>query len=1367
MNLLRRVASVLIVTILALSLPAFGASFVVPTDRELVDQADAIVVGVVTGASSAREPYITTTYEIALEEIIKGDVSASSIAVKQLGGFVGDVGLFIVGAPAFEQGERILLFLEKKSSGIWVTSGMELGKFSFVRDPYGDALLLRGQSPGHIFGWTAAGAAHVEGSRSAEAFLQFVRETAAGTDSTIEYFLTAHDAAAKGLDTVSPDANPSAFAFTVSGPSGVRPVRWGSFGGGQTFRVNTQGSQPGGTTAATRAAAAWTNETGSNIQLSSATCSGSNCKTHEEAVVRDDGFNSLVYNVPQSFIATLPNSEANSIAWAGVWTTDATHNHPISNEVFYSIKEGEIFIRDGSHTQSFLDHLVTHEAGHFIGLRHSNDGSPSSTSAIMHSGISGGFGSTLQAWDREAAQTVYGDGPCSPSINTHPQSQSISSGQTATMSVSASGAGLSYQWYEGTSGSGTPIPGATSTSYTTPPLTTTTRYHVRVTNTCGTVNSNTATISIAAACVAPSITTQPTGSTILSGQTATLSVQASGTGPLTYQWFESPSTPVGTNSASFTTPPLTENKSYFVRVSNTCGQLNSNTVQVTVTQACVPPSITKQPENKSIPFGSSTTLTVEATGTPPLSFQWYRGAPPSKENPVGTNSATLETGVLEAATSFWVEVSNSCNQPVASSAGTVTVVCTTPAPPAASGPAVVQSNSTFTISWPAVPGSSMYQVEESLSSNFAVLVAQRLVGTLQTDFVHSVPIPPAIPYFYRVFAISACNQEMGPASSTVQVIVEPDPQPEEASTQGFDQTVPFGSNQDTTYLITISDPAGKSGSNTGYTTSTSQPWLTVNPPSGTIPPGGSTTVTVTATSPGLPVGSNTGTVSVTTPTGAPITTVPVSISLVNPVQPTPKNTPPDNALIIPAVAHLDTGATNFVSDVRVANTANQTIKYQVTFTPAGQDGTVTGKQTLIDIAPGQTVALNDIVRQWFGEGILNAGAFGALEIRPLNFDGKTAVPDAINFATIATNRTYAVDRSGTFGQFIPGIPFSRFAGKGQKLSLQQVAQSASYRTNLGLIEGSGHPATVQITIFNNAGQQLDQFVETLGRAEFRQISRVLQQRNITLDDGRIELQVISDTGRITAYASVLDSITDDPFLVTATDPSQVLSDKYIISGAADIKGLGANWRTDMRVFNATASAVQASLIFYPDTSPGSPLTRQITLNPGEVRMMNNLLEATFGVTNTKGAVHVVTQEPTSLVTTARTYDQLDSGTRGQFIGGVTPDAAIGVNDRALQLLQLEQSARYRTNLGITEVTGAAAIVEITAIVPGAAAAPVLTMGIPGNQAAQISRILAQMVPGDTYNARITVKVIGGSGKVVAYASVVDAHTSDPTFVPGQ
>ncbi|MEV4262430.1 ExeM/NucH family extracellular endonuclease [Kribbella sp. NPDC049584] len=93
----------------------------------------------------------------------------------------------------------------------------------------------------------------------------------------------------------------------------------------------------------------------------------------------------------------------------------------------------------------------------------------------------------------------------------------------------------------------------------------------------------------AGATTAPVITTQPQDTTIAAGGTANLTAAASGTEPLSYQWFQGTapdtSNPVGTGT-SFTTPPLTATTSYWVRVSGPGGQTNSRTATVSVSESC-------------------------------------------------------------------------------------------------------------------------------------------------------------------------------------------------------------------------------------------------------------------------------------------------------------------------------------------------------------------------------------------------------------------------------------------------------------------------------------------------------------------------------------------------------------------------------------------------------------------------------------------------------------------------------------------------------------------------------------------------------------------------------------------------------------
>lgn len=85
----------------------------------------------------------------------------------------------------------------------------------------------------------------------------------------------------------------------------------------------------------------------------------------------------------------------------------------------------------------------------------------------------------------------------------------------------------------------------------------------------------------------PAITVDPADDSILSGATATLTVTATGQATLHYQWYQgiapSTATPVGTDANSYTTPALTTDKDYWVRVSNSYGSDDSATAHITVT----------------------------------------------------------------------------------------------------------------------------------------------------------------------------------------------------------------------------------------------------------------------------------------------------------------------------------------------------------------------------------------------------------------------------------------------------------------------------------------------------------------------------------------------------------------------------------------------------------------------------------------------------------------------------------------------------------------------------------------------------------------------------------------------------------------
>ena len=173
---------------------------------------------------------------------------------------------------------------------------------------------------------------------------------------------------------------------------------------------------------------------------------------------------------------------------------------------------------------------------------------------------------------------------------------------------------------------------------------------------------------------APSITTQPASETITVGQSATFSVSATGTAPLTYQWMKNNVAITGAASPRYATPATTSSDNgakFNVTVTNQAGSVTSSSAVLSVSAVVVAPAITTQPTSQTVTAGHTASFSVVASGTAPLAYQW-------KKNGVAISGATASsyttpaTTTADSGTSFTVTVSNSAGS-ATSVAATLTV----------------------------------------------------------------------------------------------------------------------------------------------------------------------------------------------------------------------------------------------------------------------------------------------------------------------------------------------------------------------------------------------------------------------------------------------------------------------------------------------------------------------------------------------------------------------------------------------------------------------------------------------------------------------------------------------------------------------
>lgn len=1346
---------------LALVVPvAFAATFEVPSDSQLLERADVVVVATVTGSENrpGNDRTIFTDSRLRVEQALKGSVP-SEIVVSEAGGFVNGRGMIVAGSASYEPGTRVLAFLRQRDDGTYFTAYMALGKYRFA----GELLVRDAKEIEPLYGDAQEG-------RDAESFLNAIRTGK---------FDRAPKLSAEAVRKVGTNLEPPQ-NYVFSGGSPVRPIRWKNCETSCSIGYKVWDNHPGTAntvTATQNAVAAWSNASAS-IDMSIDGLASNNDWSDSPS-----NENKIILNYPAA--GPLPGFCDASIACAIIYFGIAGDPHSFKGLDWWSIEEGHVLIlNNNSLNQTALETVVGHEVGHTLSFI------DTSQNALMNGSINFSRGPVLGTWDSEALSMVYGNAlpPCN---NVSGVSVSgggtVTTGATATLTATASGTTpFTYQWYEGASPStANPISGATNSSYTTPAITTTKQYWVKVSNSCPSFAASATVTVTPQSCDVPVITSDPVSQTITTGTSATLTAAGNGSMPITWRWYRAntvgdTSQQVGTNSPTFNTGALTQTTSYWVRMINDCGSDDSALATITVSASCVQPTFSAQASTINLALNQGTTISLPANGTAPITYQWYRGPASDTSQPIaGATSSTYNTGNFTQAGTyrFWVRATN-CNGTKTADSPTITVnvACPSLSVPEIAVPAVAHYTAPYTVSWTGDPATSTFEVQEATDAAFTQgLKTFTVSNALQRQISAHTEVLEEKRFHYRVRAVSICTSQPTAWSATASTVIVP---PLPANSTSFAISLPLGSTNTITQNLLVPGFGETANNNDTFSITIDTPWLTVFPASGALSAGG-TTVQLTISPAALELGTTTATITIVRTPGSsaktathngPVTSFsPFSVTMVTPVSPDGRDgNPPPGTLIIPAVAHAQGIGSPFQSDVRLVNVSFEDIDYAITFTPSQSDGTVLGKKTQVTIPAGDTVAFDDIVKNWYGAGVLGESGLGTIEIRPLNAPSPTS--------TFASSRTYALDAGGTLGQYIPALRLDQFVKEINqdplgRISLQQIANSEFYRTNLGFVEGSGSPAQFRARLLSGDGSVLQTITRDLPAFGHFQTNLTSLFGNIALDDGRVEVETISSSGLVSTYASVVNNRTNDPLMVFPVQPARNTAGRYVLAGIAEFEAPdGRNFHSDMRVYNAGNAPVTVTLWYYDrgQSEPSQP-PRQVTLAPGEVKSYNNVLPALWSGLVGGGSIVATAPPDSSLVLTAQTYSrQADGGTKGQFIPGVTLREAAGLGQRALEVLQLEQSAQYRSNVGVVEVTGKPAVIEITMFEPDTKTSAVVQWGLNASEYRQFDRILESFGQlGTVYNGRVSIRVIGGEGRVYAYGSTVDNRTEDPTYVPAQ
>ena len=212
----------------------------------------------------------------------------------------------------------------------------------------------------------------------------------------------------------------------------------------------------------------------------------------------------------------------------------------------------------------------------------------------------------------------------------------------------------------------------------------------------------------------------------------------------------------------------------------------------------------------------------------------------------------------------------------------------------------------------------------------------------------------------------------------------------------------------------------------------------------------------------------------------------------------------------------------------------------------------------------------------------------------------------------------------------------------------------------------------------------------------------------------------------------------------------------------------SNWFTTVWVHNPGPEAATARIYFLErNTANPSPPWVDVLVGPGDTEKLENVVESLFQ-RQAYGALRI-TCATQKLVVTSRVYSKAvgedDTDSMGQDFAGVPASFAIGLGERT-RVLGVHQTvpaadSEFRFNVGFVETTGNTATVRISAYDENAA--------FQASKDLQVLRFSQRQVafkdhfPAiDTRNARLEVEVVSGSGKVIAYGSMIANGSQDPT-----
>ena len=149
-----------------------------------------------------------------------------------------------------------------------------------------------------------------------------------------------------------------------------------------------------------------------------------------------------------------------------------------------------------------------------------------------------------------------------------------------------------------------------------------------------------------------------------------------------------------------------------------------------------------------------------------------------------------------------------------------------------------------------------------------------------------------------------------------------------------------------------------------------------------------------------------------------------------------------------------------------------------------------------------------------------------------------------------------------------------------------------------------------------------------------------------------------DVGRVMPYGSSIDPITFDPINLEYLRASDAVTLQWLPAVARGAGPLGSAARTDVQLFNPSASTASVTLAFRSGTALGGLPTTTVTVPSGVAVTLIDVLHASMGLDGVAGILDVLSDQPVSAFARVRATDASGGGWGYGLAGHSSADSVV-------------------------------------------------------------------------------------------------------------